>query len=56
MTKPIDKDQEKELREILELAKDGEKKLKEISELATTLAENCQRWYEEGIAIKNSQK
>lgn len=56
MTKQINKDREKKLQEVLELAKDGEKKLKEISELATTLAENCQRWYEEGIAIKNPQK
>lgn len=56
MTKPIDKNQEKELLEILELAKDGEKKLQAISELATSFAEKCQRWYEEGIAIKNVQK
>jgi hypothetical protein len=54
MTKPID--QEKELLEILALAKDGEKKLQAISELATSLAEKCQRWYEEGRAIKRSQK
>jgi hypothetical protein len=55
MNKPITKEKENELQEILKLAKDGEKKLQEISELATTLAENCQRWYEEGMARKKQQ-